>query len=146
MDVFALRDSLIQGYSSFARSFTTIRAQDLKQKIDDAYATQRYWPEPLVQINPRYKSGSSTQALALNGTLRPQTAMVFPIELYTHQDQAIAFASQHKSFVVTTGTGSGKSLCFFIPIVDSVLRAKATDPRRNLSTTLRHRRLRFIDH
>ncbi|WP_237171324.1 DEAD/DEAH box helicase [Pandoraea pulmonicola] len=28
---------------------------------------------------------------------------------------------------MTTGTGSGKSLCFFIPIVDAVLRAKAHD-------------------
>jgi ATP-dependent helicase YprA (DUF1998 family) len=30
--------------------------------------------------------------------------------------------------VVTTGTGSGKSLAFFIPIVDQILRAKQLDP------------------
>lgn len=38
------------------------------------------------------------------------------MELFTHQLEAIAIASQHKSYVVTTGTGSGKSLAFFIPI------------------------------
>jgi hypothetical protein len=28
----------------------------------------------------------------------------------------------------TTGTGSGKSLAYFIPIVDAVLKARADDP------------------
>ena len=29
-----------------------------------------------------------------------------------------------QSFVVTTGTGSGESLCFFVPIVDAIIRAR----------------------
>lgn len=33
--------------------------------------------------------------------------------------------------MVTTGTGSGKSLCFFVPVVDAIIRArKAGKPRR----------------
>ncbi len=32
---------------------------------------------------------------------------------------------------MTSGTGSGKSLCFFIPIIDKILRERATGaPRR----------------
>jgi ATP-dependent helicase YprA (DUF1998 family) len=31
----------------------------------------------------------------------------------------VAKAATKQSFVVTTGTGSGKSLCFFIPIIDA---------------------------
>jgi ATP-dependent helicase YprA (DUF1998 family) len=46
------------------------------------------------------------------------------LKLRRHQDQAIGLALDGKSFVVTTGTGSGKSLCFFIPIVDAVIKAK----------------------
>ncbi|TAL72324.1 MAG: DEAD/DEAH box helicase [Rhodanobacter sp.] len=129
MDVFALRTQLIEDYSAFARSFTSIRAHDLAERIDEAYASKRYWPEPLVQINPRYRSGRHTSELAAAGTLLPATASAFDLRLYTHQEQAIDFAHRRQSFVVTTGTGSGKSLCFFIPIVDAVLRAKAPDPR-----------------
>lgn len=129
MDVFALRDRLVADYSAFARSFTTIRAADLRQAIDAAYASNRYWPEPLIQINPRYKSGRSTRELADHDELLPKTADLFQIVLYEHQEKAIAFARAGESFVVTTGTGSGKSLCFFIPIVDAVLRAKANDPQ-----------------
>ena len=39
---------------------------------------------------------------------------------------AITLANQHRNFVVTTGTGSGKSLCYFLPIIDRILKAKAT--------------------
>jgi Lhr-like helicase len=63
--------------------------------------------------------------------LHPLIAEVFRIDgrsiaLYRHQAQAVAKAALRQSFVVTTGTGSGKSLCFFIPIIDTVLRARAT--------------------
>lgn len=127
MDVFALRKHLIDDYSRFARSFTSIRADDLRTGVNEAYASGRYWPEPLIQINPRYEAGCSTAELAAQGELHPTTASRFPISLYRHQELAIAFAKRQESFVVTTGTGSGKSLCFFLPIVDAVLRAKEYD-------------------
>ena len=47
-----------------------------------------------------------------------------PITLYRHQAQAIAKATRRQSFAVTTGTGSGKSLCFFVPIIDAAIRAR----------------------
>lgn len=127
MDVFALRQHLIEDYSRFARSFTTIRADDLRQGVDAAYASGRYWPEPLIQINPRYLRGRTTAELAMTGELHRLTAQCFQIGLYRHQEQAIAFGARGESFVVTTGTGSGKSLCFFLPIVDAVIRAKEQD-------------------
>ncbi|WP_354674302.1 DEAD/DEAH box helicase [Cupriavidus alkaliphilus] len=127
MDVFSLRAQLVADYSQYARSFTSVRAADLRSGIDEAYARGRYWPEPLIQINPRYRQGRSTAELAASGDLLPSTSKLFPIDLYTHQEQAIAFSSRGESFVVTTGTGSGKSLCFFIPMVDAILRAKALD-------------------
>jgi ATP-dependent helicase YprA (DUF1998 family) len=43
----------------------------------------------------------------------------------------VAKAAAKQSFVVTTGTGSGKSLCFFIPIIDAAIRARKTgEPAR----------------
>ena len=46
------------------------------------------------------------------------------LPFYRHQGQAFAKARAGQSFVVTTGTGSGKSLCFFVPIVDAIIRAR----------------------
>ena len=55
LDVFALRDSVVDEYKRFAASFTTIHAQDIREQVEAIYAEQRYWPEPLIQINPSYK-------------------------------------------------------------------------------------------
>lgn len=53
------------------------------------------------------------------------------LRLRRHQEQAIGLALQGKSYVVTTGTGSGKSLCFFIPIVDAIVKAKQAGERQH---------------
>ena len=44
------------------------------------------------------------------------------LPLYLHQEQAIRVAGADRNYVLTTGTGSGKSLAYIIPIVDHVLR------------------------
>jgi hypothetical protein len=50
------------------------------------------------------------------------------IELVDSKDRR---AAQRQSFAVTTGTGSGKSLCFFVPIIDAAIRARAAgEPAR----------------
>lgn len=128
MDVFALRKALVNEYEAFARSFTKIRADDIRQQIDDEYALGRFWPEPLIQINPRFQQGGSVKEQVEQGLLHPACARLFDITLYRHQVNALALARSGKSYVVTTGTGSGKSLCFFLPIVDAILRVKESDP------------------
>ena len=139
--VFELDRFVIDEYERFARSFTNIRAEDLKSKLDEAYASKRFWPEPMIQLNPRFKKGGTVGQLVLRGDLAPGVDKIFrtnkqnaedsSLPLYKHQLDAIGLANQGKSFVVTTGTGSGKSLCYFLPIIDRVLRAKAAgEPQR----------------
>lgn len=136
MDVFELDRCLVEDYQLFARSFTTIRASDIREQVDAIYATGKFWPEPIVSINPHFQLGDSLSKLVREGTLDERTERVFriegaPLTLFRHQSQAIAKAKQRQSFVVTTGTGSGKSLCFFIPIIDSAIRARAArEPAR----------------
>ena len=43
--------------------------------------------------------------------------------LYSHQLQAYKLAGAHKNFVVSTGTSSGKSLCYQLPMVDAMLKS-----------------------
>jgi hypothetical protein len=50
MDAFSLRDRIVDEYRSFATSFTSIFAQDIRQQVDSIYAEGRFWPEPLIQI------------------------------------------------------------------------------------------------
>ena len=136
MDVFSLRDSVVREYKQFATSFTTICATDIREQVEAIYGEERYWPEPLIQLNPNYQRVTTVEKLAADGVLDPVCADIFrtghsvtsprgePLTLFKHQEQALSLASDGESYVVTTGTGSGKSLCFFIPIVHAVLTEK----------------------
>lgn len=137
-NIFEFRNSVIEEYERFSRSFTTIAASDIRDYVEMEYRQHRYWPEPLIQINPNYQRSGTVQELAIAGTIHSECARIFKIgktennprdlSLFRHQHEAITLARMQESYVVTTGTGSGKSLAFFIPIVDRILREKATDP------------------
>ncbi|WP_341714013.1 DEAD/DEAH box helicase, partial [Erythrobacter sp.] len=131
MNVFELDDDLVGRYKTFARSFTTIRADDIRSQIDKIYDSGKFWPEPLIGVNPHYLEGRSLTELSDQGLVDPDLPKIFaigptrsPIGLRKHQDQALMKALQGRNFIVTTGTGSGKSLCFFIPIIDRILKAR----------------------
>lgn len=136
-NVFKFRDKLIQEYSLFSRSFVLISANDIKELVESEYNKERYWPQPLIQINPNYQRKGTVQDLAKDGVLHPICADIFrtgktegrsdPLFLYKHQIEALAKGQQKQSYVVTTGTGSGKSLSFFIPVVDAILKCKDQD-------------------
>lgn len=136
-NIFDFRDELVSDYSSFSRSFTRIAAPDIRKEVECQYDAGRYWPEALIQINPNYQRKTTVQELAEQGILHKNCADIFqigklehnpqPLHLYTHQLQAIAKAQSGQSYVVTTGTGSGKSLSFFIPVIDKILQEKAND-------------------
>ena len=134
-NVFSFRDKIIDEYSIFSRSFSKISATDILEEVEKQYNAGRYWPEPLIQINPNFLQKGSLHPLVEQGLLHPGCIDIFqkgkseghptPINLYAHQLEAIAKASNQSSYVVTTGTGSGKSLAFFIPIIDRILKAKS---------------------
>ena len=91
------------------------------------------WPEPLIQLNPSFKQGLSIDDLVDKGILHPECGKIFRVgkkehsagrqlRLHQHQVDAINAAKAGDNYVLTTGTGSGKSLAYIIPIVDYVLR------------------------
>jgi len=138
MDVFLFREKLISDYSNFTRSFTRIKAVDIKDFVDKEYDSQKYWPAPLVQVNPSFRLGRTVEALVREGVLHTECARIFcygrstsssghSLQLFQHQEEAIGLAQAGASYVLTTGTGSGKSLAYFIPIINEVLKEKLND-------------------
>src|SRR5262249_7402156 len=50
------------------------------------------------------------------------------LRLHRHQAEALEAASRGGNYIVSTGTGSGKSLTYLVPILDMILR---DDPARH---------------
>jgi superfamily II DNA/RNA helicase/Zn-finger nucleic acid-binding protein len=129
-DIFKTRDDIVNDFRRFSQSFTKVKAKDIKDFLATEEIEKSYWPDPLVQINPHYKMDETVETLVENKILHPECVNIFKdIRLYRHQAVAIAAGTSGQSFVLTSGTGSGKSLAFFIPIIDRVLREKAHDSR-----------------
>ncbi|MER7271172.1 DEAD/DEAH box helicase [Micromonospora carbonacea] len=137
MDVFDVRDRLIGDYREFTSSFVDPRDPKIKKHVDKLAASGYQWPAPFLSLNPNFASGGTVDRLVAEGLLHPDNERIFrikehegdpggqPLRLHQHQRDAIAVARDGHSYVLTTGTGSGKSLSYIVPIVDRVLRAKA---------------------
>ena len=135
MDVFDLRNSLVSDYRDYTRSFIKIGDRRIRQFVDSHLAGEGFWPQPLLQLNPTFKPGGTIDDLVAEGVLHDECSRVFRIGksdkdhrgkqllLHQHQRDAILEAARgDRSYVLTTGTGSGKSLAYIVPIVDHVLR------------------------
>lgn len=134
MDVFDLRRNLVSSYADYIRSFIQIKDERIDAKVKEDLDSGLLWPEPLIQLNPSFEPGRTVEELVHEGVLHPTCRDVFrikksdldatgqPLRLHRHQEDAVRVARTGTDYVLTTGTGSGKSLAYIIPIVDHVLR------------------------
>ncbi len=136
MTVFDLHSRVLTDYRDFVRSFITIADERIREFVDHSLDQEaRLWPDPLIQVSPSYARPATVDDLAARGVLLGETARIFrnpdgaPFHLYQHQVEAIDLARSGQSYIVTSGTGSGKSLTYFLPIIDSLLRQSAAADR-----------------
>ncbi|MCX8033408.1 MAG: DEAD/DEAH box helicase [Thermoleophilia bacterium] len=135
MNIFELHGQLIEDYRRYVESFICIRDDRIRSTVEEEIESGLLWPKPLVQLNPSFEPGGSIDDLVAQGLLHPECARIFrlkkdqdpqgigePLRLHYHQTEAIKAAATGDNYVLTTGTGSGKSLAYIIPIVDYVLR------------------------
>jgi DEAD/DEAH box helicase/Helicase conserved C-terminal domain len=129
LDIFALRDEIIDDYHQYVDSFLNIRDSRVKSFVDAELGKGQLWKDPLIQLNPAYAAGASAIDLVQQGILHQDCARYFhnsktnqPFQFYRHQYQAFLAAQAQQPYVLTTGTGSGKSLSYVVPIIDDILR------------------------
>ncbi len=127
LDIFNLRDEVIADYRRYIESFLKIRDPRVEAFVDRELERGELWRDPLVQLNPSYKGGATVTELVQQGVLYPDCQQYFsrngkPYIFHYHQEQAFLAAQRQESYVLTTGTGSGKSMTYVVPIFDDLLR------------------------
>lgn len=91
---------------------------------------------PYLDISDSFESGKSITTLIGENEMSPLFQELEPDVqecdkeiklvrgLYKHQEIAVCKINSGKNIVVTTGTGSGKTECFILPIINHLLREK----------------------
>ena len=69
MNVFDLRQRLVNDYAKYTRSFIKIRDERIRTKVDEDLDAGAFWPEPLLQLNPTFLPGGTINDLTDQGTL-----------------------------------------------------------------------------
>ncbi|MGH3907333.1 MAG: DEAD/DEAH box helicase [Pseudonocardiaceae bacterium] len=166
MDAFKVHDQLIRDYRSFTEGFVEIRDRRIQQHVEEQSASGAQWPAPWLALNPAFAPGGRIDELVQDGLLHPECERIFrpkrtvddagstPITLHQHQREAVEVARTGASYVLTTGTGSGKSLAYIVPIVDRVLRegsgqgikAIVVYPMNALANSQREELAKFLTH
>lgn len=133
MNIFEYRNQLISDYETYIKSFITIKDPEIQKFVEQELKKGLLWPETLVQLNPSFEKGKSIDNLVSENILHSECSKIFRIKnsqddtgkellLHKHQEEAIRIANTKESYVLTTGTGSGKSLTYIIPIVNDIMK------------------------
>jgi superfamily II DNA/RNA helicase len=123
LNIFETHSHIIADYAEYIKSFITIDDPQIRNVVVDALSSGKLWPEPLLQFNPSFKKFGEIDDAIASGLVQPEFRDIFPgYSLYQHQAEAINLGTRHKDFIVTSGTGSGKSLTYIASIFDHILR------------------------
>lgn len=118
-------DQVTQSYREYLQTEFRARDSELKSALDKALDTPKFLAqEPFFQAHRPFKSGSKWQNLPIDSRLAhalekrsgSQTA-------YLHQSESInhLLGDKASSLVVTTGTGSGKTESFLVPVIQNAI-------------------------
>ncbi|MEI6174186.1 MAG: DEAD/DEAH box helicase [Bacteroidota bacterium] len=123
MNILHFHHDLIENYKKYIKSFINIKDPGIRKFVDKEIQDKRLWPEPLIQFNPTFEKGKTIEELTRTGTIHPELNKIFSgYQLYRHQSEAIELGADGKDFIVTSGTGSGKSLTFLVTIFNEILK------------------------
>ena len=136
LDPLRLRDRLretLARYITTAVPVSATRAPGLARAVRKALADEslQLTTGPFLENLPDFGKRGSIRELVDSGVLAPEWRVLqqtgferlLDRPLHRHQERAIRQAARNRNYIVATGTGSGKTECFLLPIVDHLLRA-----------------------
>ncbi|WP_409046894.1 DEAD/DEAH box helicase [Microbacterium sp. HA-8] len=137
----AVSDRLSDAYRRYLGSLISPNDPDLAAALSGeinrlAGAREGLVKGPYLELTPAYLQGASARELIDSGALGAEFARLesehFSLARpwYSHQVASLEQIRAGRNVVVATGTGSGKTESFLLPILDGILR----EPEKSLST------------
>lgn len=127
-NIFDLHKDILTDYKLYIDSFINIADARILETVKKDFDSGNLYPEPLIQFNPSFETGGRVEDLVSSGILVRDFNNLFYDEkgeswsIYKHQKEAIIKGNEGKGFIVTSGTGSGKSLTYISTIFNHLFR------------------------
>lgn len=131
IDPVAVSATISSAYRRYLRSLVTPSDAEIAIALNraiEAEATQQLVKGPYLEATPPFVKGAAPADLIAEGILCKSFASLasssFPLDrpLYSHQESSIRAIHSGRNVVVATGTGSGKTESFLLPVIDRLLR------------------------
>ncbi len=136
MNPFKALENIQEDYKRYVFSFQRFKNPAIREWVEERVREGTLlWKDPHIQLNRNFQKGETLESMMDRGLLHQGALDVFttkpgeegavPIKPYKHQSDAVKrILGEDKNIIVSTGTGSGKSFCFGIPIINSCLEMK----------------------
>lgn len=119
-------------YKRYLKTLLAPRDERLADAFDATItSTKELIRGPILELTPPYETGATARQLIDEQVLHPGFARLdspaLPIDqrLYVHQETAIRKFLTGRNLVVSTGTGSGKTESFLVPILNTLIEEHA---------------------
>lgn len=116
-------------YFSYLQTIKPFKEKWLRDEFDQAiHEPDMLVKGPILEISLPYKKGATLNDLLDEGLLSTEFKKLetdeLPLnrQLFIHQEKAIRKILSNRSVVIATGTGSGKTEAFLIPIINYLMR------------------------
>ena len=125
-----IKDGFVDYITTAFKIGDDLYAKQLKNELEkDGFIAKG----PYIDVTGSYETKNSISELIASGDASSLFSELEPVPekdrelkmdrpLYTHQQEALVKANNGNNLVITTGTGSGKTECFLIPIINSLLK------------------------
>ena len=117
--------NITEKYTRYLRTMFDIDDPDYKELFEkEMTKIESFSKGPYLDVVDSFESGMSVKELISEGLLNPSFTKIDSIickTLYKHQEQSIRKIADGRNLVVSTGTGSGKTESFLIPVLNTLM-------------------------
>jgi len=117
-----------ESYVNFYKTNFTLGNDELSNQLDKLSENNRLWREPFIAISQNYIPGRTLEQLNSEVKLDNELLTSLPIKhLFLHQENAIKnIIKFERNTIVSSGTGSGKTESFLIPVLNECTKSDIT--------------------
>jgi hypothetical protein len=135
LDPIRMTEAITDSYLNYLLTTFRLRDRELQKQFEAALRVpDKFVKGPVLEATPPFDPGCSVETLVEEGLLSPHFRALrtetLPLDrpLYRHQEEGIRKAvARKRNIVVATGTGSGKTETFLIPILNHLFIEEANN-------------------